>query len=59
MVGSTVQKLEVGSIGATMPVTRTLTLEISPVCSRSGPVISNFEPTCRPNLAAVCVLIAT
>ena len=57
MAGSTVQKIEVGSTGATMPVTRMLTLEISPVCSRSGPVISNSEPTCRPNRLAVCVLI--
>ncbi len=59
MAGSTVQKFEVGSIGATIPVTRMVTLELSPVVSRSGPVISNVEPAWRPNLAAVCVLIAT
>src|ERR1700691_5879807 len=59
MVGSTVQKLEVGSTGATIAVTRTVTWETSPVVARSGPVISNVEPTCRRNLAAVCVLIAT
>ena len=53
------QKTEVGSIGATRPVTRTVTLEISPVVSRSGPVISNDEPAWRPNFLAVCVLITT
>ena len=30
-----------------------------PVVARSGPTISNVEPTCRPNVAAVCVLITT
>ena len=59
MVGSAVQKFDFGSVGATMPVTRTLTLTICPVWADSGPVISNFEPAWRPNLAAVCLLIAT
>src|ERR1700678_1624051 len=53
------QKTEVGWIGATRAGTRTVTLEISPVVSRSGPVISNDEPTWRPNVLAVCVLITT
>ena len=59
MVGSTVQKFEVGSVGATMPVTTTVTATTCPVADDSGPVITNFEPARRPNLAAVWVLIAT
>ena len=59
MVGSTVQKFEVGSVGATMPVTTTVIGTTCPVESDSGPVITNFEPAWRPNRAAVWVLIAT
>src|ERR1700727_1388056 len=59
MVGSAVQKFAVGSVGATMPVTRAVTWMIFPVWADSGPVNTNFEPACRPNLEAVSVLIAT
>src|ERR1700678_741860 len=57
MAGTTVQKTEVGSTGATMAVTRMVTLEISTVVSGYAPVISICEPTCRPNVLAVWVLI--
>jgi len=59
MAGSTDQKFEAGSIGATIPVTRMVIWATLPVDSCSGPVSANFEPACRRNLAAVFVLIAT
>src|ERR1700744_145971 len=53
------QNDEAGSTGTTIPVTTTVTWVTWPVDASSEPGITNFEPACRPSLAAVCLVMAT
>ena len=48
-----------GSIGTTIPVTTTVTGVTVPVEASSEPGITNLEPACRPNVAAVCLVMTT
>src|SRR3984957_9087377 len=57
--GSMPQNDETGSTGTTIPVTRTVIAVTVPVDASSGPVITNVEPACRPNVAAVCLVMTT
>src|SRR5580692_9597868 len=59
MPGSMPQNDEDGLTGTTIPVTTTVTGVTTPVDASSEPGITNSEPACRPNVAAVCRVITT
>src|ERR1700728_1143975 len=53
------QNDEDGLTGTTIPVTTTVTGVTTPVDASSEPGITNSEPACRPNVAAVCLVMTT